>query len=126
MTTCNPANPITLEAAEDLSSLQYTYISLDSDGKAISPAAITAPIVGVVQNTPGIGEEALIVPMGSGGTSKIVLGATLAAGAKVSTEAATGKAIAAASTAEPAGLLLQGGVEDDLGEVLLSSQTVDA
>jgi ATP-dependent protease Clp ATPase subunit len=126
MVTANPTNNLPFEAAADFSSLRYRYVIADANGKAALPVAITNQVLGVIQNTPETGQEANVAPMGSGGSSKIVLGATLAAGAKVSMEAATGKAIAAASTATPAGTLLTGGDEDDLAEVLLVSQTPDA
>lgn len=126
MTTANPTNNLAFEAAQDFTNYRYSYVVADSNGKAALPSNGTNQVLGVIQNTPETGQEANVVPMGSGGTSKILLGATLAAGAKVSMEADTGKAVAAASGSTPAGTLLQGGAEDELGEVLLSSQTVDA
>jgi len=126
MTTFNPSQKVTKEAAKDFTDLRYTFVTIDTDGKVTTPSAITNQIFGVIQNEPVTGQAASIQPLGSGGTSLIVLGATLDEGVMVSTEAATGKAIAAASTAVPVGPLLQGGAEDEYGEVLLSSSTVDA
>ena len=126
MTTANPTNNLPFEAAKDFTSLRYTFVTLDSDGKVTTPDAITNQIVGIIQNTPETGQEANVAPLGSGGSSKIWLGATIASGAMISTEAATGQGIAAASTAIPVGPVLKGGADGEIGEVLLSSSTVDA
>jgi len=130
MTTCNPANPITLQAAASLVNYQYTFIMCDSAGKAALPTGTTVQCIGILQNAPASGEEAHILLVGSGGTSKVLLGATLDEGARVTHEYVSGtdcgKAKAAGSGLYPLGTLLQGGAEDELGEVILNSTTKDA
>ena len=112
-------------AAVDLSgaTAQNTIVALDSDGKVYLPDAITYQSFGVciqgdVTNQP--------CSIQISGIARVVLGATLTAGANVSAEADTGKAIAVASTAWSIGQLVEGGSEDDLGAVMLSSATVAA
>jgi hypothetical protein len=126
MTTHNPANPLTLEAAEDFTNFRYSLVVVDSDGKAALPSAATLAPFGVIQNTPITGGEAHILPLGSGGSSKIYLGATLDEGAMASMEASTGYAIAATSGSYRIGPVMQGGADTEVGEILLNTGTVDA
>jgi hypothetical protein len=122
---------ITLPADEDLSADQYRIVVLDAtSGKVRRPNAATDIPLGVLQNAPNaVDKPAVVVPIG-GGISKIQLGATLSIGAIVQCEYVSasdaGKAIAAVATGYPAGVLLEGGAEDELGTVLLSSITVKA
>lgn len=120
---------LTFPAAEDLSADKYRFVVLTSAGTVQRPDAATDIPIGVLQNAPDTAGKAATVRMMGSGASKIVLGATLAAGASVQPEyvGATdaGKAIAIVATGHPGGVLLQGGVEDDLGTVLLASITED-
>lgn len=130
MTTYNPGLAVSKEAAEDLSNDRYRFVVCDSDGKIKRPDNATTQPFGILQNAPVTGQPGSVLPIGCGGTSLIVLGATLDEGVMVTTEyvSATdaGKAKAAASGSYPVGPLLVGGAEDELGEVLLASQTVQA
>ena len=110
-------------AAQDLSAstVQNTIVALDSDGKVWLADAVTYQSFGVmiegdVTNQP--------VSIQVSGIARVVLGATLAVNANVGAEASTGKAIAIATTAWSIGHLIEGGSEDDLGSVMLSSATV--
>jgi len=80
---------VTLVAAADLSALQYTFVKLDSAGKAAAAAATDIPI-GVLQNAPTSGQEAEVLIVGG---TKIVAGAAISEGALVGTSS-TGKAVA--------------------------------
>lgn len=55
---------ITLVAGADLSALQYTFVKLDSTGKAVACAALTDKPIGVLQNSPTSGQEAEVVVIG--------------------------------------------------------------
>lgn len=81
---------VTLVAAADLSSKQYTFVKLDSDGKAAAAAAATDVPIGVLQNAPTAGQEAEILVIGG---TKIVAGAAIGEGSLVGTSSA-GKAVA--------------------------------
>ncbi len=126
MTTENVLLKVSFPANEDLSDDQYKFVVLDATAlKVRRPDAITDVILGVLQNAPESGEAASVAPLGCGGISKVVLGATLAAGALVGPEyndaADAGKAVAAVATnVGPCGVLLEGGDEDELGMVLLT------
>jgi len=120
---------LTFPAEEDLSNDQYRYVVLTATGTVQRPDAATDIPVGILQNAPAAGAAAVVRLLGSG-ASKVVLGATLATGARVAAEyvgaADAGKAIAPVATAYPAGQLLEGGAEDELGTVLLVPMTVQA
>lgn len=70
----------TYVADEDLSSNQYYGVALSDDRKVDLVDAITDKTVGVLLNTPGNEEEALVCVMGR---SPIKLGETVAAGAQI-------------------------------------------
>ena len=81
---------VTPVAAADLSALQYTFVKLDSAGKAAAASAATDIPIGVLQNAPTAGQEAEILVVGG---TKIVAGAAIGEGALVGTSS-TGKAVA--------------------------------
>jgi len=131
MTTENIVTSVTFEAAEDLSSDQYRFVVLDSDGKVERPNAATDVVIGVLQNAPESGQEARVALLGTGGISKVVLSATIATiGEIAATEfvsaADAGKAQVAVATQYPAGIFVSVGDEDDLGSIILTSATVKA
>jgi hypothetical protein len=81
---------VTLVAAADLSTKQYTFVKLDSSGLAAAAAAATDIPIGVLQNAPTAGQEAEVLIVGG---TKIVAGAAIGEGALVGTSS-TGKAVA--------------------------------
>lgn len=81
---------VTLVAAADLSAKQYTFVKLDSNGKAAAASGATDIPIGVLQNAPTAGQEAEVLVVGG---TKIVAGAAIGEGALVGTSAA-GKAVA--------------------------------
>lgn len=116
-------------ADEDLRQDRYKIVVLDATSlKVRRPNAATDIPFGILQNAPNVDEEADVAPIGCGGISKVVLGATLGAGAIIGIEyndaADAGKAVAAVATQYPVGPLLLGGDEDNLGTVLLTPLTV--
>lgn len=84
---------LTLVAAADLSAQQYRFVNLDGTGKA-ALAGAGAEAVGVLQNKPVANAEATVADIGGGGTSKVVAGAAIAAGARVASDA-SGRAVTA-------------------------------
>ena len=112
-------------AAVDLSgaTAQNTIVAINSAGKVYLPDAITYQSFGVCIDG-GVTDQPCSIQIS--GIARVVLGATLAVGANVGAEASTGKAIAVASTAWSIGQLVEGGSEDDLGAIMLSSATVAA
>jgi len=132
MATENKIIDITFKADEDLSNDQYRIVVLDAtSGKVRRPNAATDIPLGVLQNAPAAADDAAVVrPIGCGGISKVQLGATIGIGVIIGCEYVSasdaGKAIAAVATMYPVGVLLEGGVEDDLGSALLAPLTVKA
>ena len=110
-------------AAQDLSAAasQNTIVALDSDGKVWLADAVTYQSFGVLIDGDVANQPCSIQ---ISGIARVVLGATLAVGANVGAEADTGKAIAVTTTAWSIGQLVEGGAEDELGSVMLSSATV--
>ncbi len=80
----------TWPAGADLTAKKYYLVKLNATKQAILGAVATDSLIGVIQNKPKITEGALIR---FGGTSKVVAGAAIAVGARVTTNAA-GQAIA--------------------------------
>ena len=85
---------LTLEAAADLSTLQYTVMRVSAANKCnVASLATQSTIVGVLQNKPKSGEFATVAFLGK---SKCVAGGTLTAGAPVTING-SGRAIAVTS-----------------------------
>jgi len=81
---------ITLVAAADLSTKQYTFVKLDASGLAAAATGATDIPIGVLQNAPIAGQEAEVLVVGG---TKIVAGAAFGEGTLIGTSAA-GKAVA--------------------------------
>jgi hypothetical protein len=86
MATYSDAHRLTLEAADDLSTHQYKFVALGAStktGKAVLAATAGMVTLGVLYNKPKAGEEALII---SGGKVKVKTGASVSAGAAITTD----------------------------------------
>lgn len=79
-----PGFKFSLEAGADLSAGQYHFVKLDANGLAVLCAAITDKPVGVLQNDPGLGEEAEIMATG---ITKMSADAAVAIGNEIGTSA---------------------------------------
>jgi len=64
---------IRFDAGEDLSSSQYRFMELNSDGEAILAGATGGYAVGILQNTP---EEGYAAAVRVDGVSKLAIGST--------------------------------------------------
>lgn len=84
----NSAVKITLVAGEDLSAKQYYFVKINTSGQAVLCAAVTDKPIGVLQNDPASGEEAVVTVVGG---TKVVGGAALDEGTQIGT-VASGKA----------------------------------
>lgn len=74
----------TLTAAADLSSKQYHFVSLASSTTVNVCSAITNSPIGILQNKPESGEQAIVAVSG---ISKVVADGTIAAGNFIGTSA---------------------------------------
>lgn len=108
--------PITRPAAGDLSAALYKFMKVDSSGNATTCTVLGELAVGVLQNKPNA--AGLAAELQIDGVAKVVAGATIAAGAKVSSKA-DGTAITSISTYHVQGVAMKGGVAGDIIEVLL-------
>lgn len=121
MATENAILRISHPAAEDLSNDQFRIVVLDS-GEVRRPDATTDIPFGVLQNAPKQGEAASVTVIG---VSKIVFGETVAENEWIKLEYVSasdaGKGLDADAALDLAiGRCLNGGNEDELGEILLS------
>lgn len=108
-----PFNKISLEAGASFAAARYTFVTVNTSGKAIGAVA-GGKIVGVVQDTTPAGGAA---PITAAGITFIKLGGTVASGALVEV-GANGTAITNdAGTA--VGICLVGGASGEYGSILL-------
>lgn len=107
---------ITRPAGGDLSTKQYLFVELGTGGTVTATNADTDIPLGILQNDPDAANRAATV--GVLGVSKVVLGATIAAGVKVG-PGSDGRAVATVSAKHVAGILITGGDANEIGEVLL-------
>jgi hypothetical protein len=84
----NSAVKITLVAGADLSANQYYFVKINTSGQAVLCSGATDKPIGVLQNDPASGEEAVITVVGG---SKVVASASIDEGVLIGT-AASGKA----------------------------------
>jgi len=96
-----------LIAGEDLSSSQFKFVTLESDGQVDLADSAGENCMGVVINDPASGGEATVVVSGK---TVVTAGGTIAAGAAIATDA-SGDAVTAASTNIIMGYALEAGVD---------------
>ena len=125
MTTENGILDLPFEAAEDLSSDQYKFVVLTSQGKVRRPDSETEALLGILQNAPALGAAASVRILG---TSKLQANDALAIGVFVKAEyvaaADAGKAKDATATLAYCRAIVidSTSAEDDLASVLLCGQ----
>jgi hypothetical protein len=105
---------ITLEAGADLSTKQYFFVSMSSDGQ-VDPTGDGASAIGVLQNDPAAAGRAAEVAIG--GRTMVSAGGTIAAGAAVASDAA-GEAVTAATGDVILGTALEGASDGDICAIL--------
>lgn len=109
-----------IEAGGDLSSDIYKFVAIAADGQVdLAGAGVDAH--GVLQGNPDAAGKAATVAFA--GISKVILGATVAAGAKVMANA-SGLGITATATNHVLGVCVVGGDVNEIGEVLLGTSHV--
>lgn len=106
-----------LKAAADLSAKQFTFVNVDSSSEVAANTTEGEVCSGVLQDAPDA--QGKTASPAYDGVTKIVLGATVAAGAHVMSDT-TGRAIAATTAKFIMGTILEGGDADEIGTLLLS------
>ena len=110
-------------AAEDLSSYQYRFVHLATDTTVDLLDGATEYPIGILQNAPESGEEAIVRVEG---TSKLVVNGSMAVGTRVKAEYVGAADNGKGDAADTDGDIVRGtcikasGAEDDVGGVLLS------
>ena len=97
----------TFIAGEDLSSSQFKFVTLESDGQVDLADSAGENCIGVVINDPASGGEATVVVSGK---TVVTSGGTIAAGAAVATDA-SGDAVTATTNNIIMGYALEAGVD---------------
>jgi len=86
MAAYSDAHRLSLVAGADLRTHQYKFVALGSSGtagQAVLAGTAGMPTLGVLVNKPNTGEEALII---TGGKVKVKAGASISAGALITTD----------------------------------------
>ena len=110
----------TFSASADLSSSQYYFVKMSGDNTVTVCAAVTDKPIGVLQNKPASGEQAIVRVFG---VSKVSADATLAAGDIVGSSAdGQGQPVVAGTetTVYNCGQALTGGAAGTLQSVLVT------
>lgn len=97
----------TFIAGEDLSSAQFKFVTLESDGQIDLADAAGENAIGVLLNDPASGEAATVAVSGK---VMVTSGGTIAAGAQIQTDA-SGDALTAASGDVVLGYALEAAVD---------------
>lgn len=124
MATENKILDVSVAAAEDLSSDQYTFVVLTSSGVR-RPDSETETLYGILQNAPESGDAAVVRLIG---ISKLAVNAALSVGDFVKAEyvgasdAGKGKSASGALAYARAMVLEASSAEDDMATVLLIDQ----
>lgn len=115
MAVTNHGDKHSLRAAADLSTKKFYILKQTADDAVNLAAAATDILLGTLNNKPSMGETASVARFRGGATVKVILGATLARGARITSDA-NGKAIAATAGQKYFATLLHGGVANDIVE----------
>lgn len=115
MAVTNHGDRHSLSAAADLSAKKFYIVKQTTDTAVNLASAGTDDLLGTLNNKPVSGETASISRFRGGSTVKVILGATLARGARITSDA-NGKAAASATGQKFWARLLQGGVLNDIVE----------
>ena len=116
MATEEARHLISLQAGQDLSAKQYFFVSVSSDGQ-IDPTGNGGAAAGVLQNDPSAAGRAATVCIG--GVTKVSVGATVAAGAAIASDAA-GECVPAASGDAILGTALEAGTDGTIISILFN------
>lgn len=114
MATQDNALLVTLEAGQDLSTKQFYFVSVASDGQ-IDPTGDGLDADGVLQDTPAAAGRAALVAIA--GKVKVVCGGVVTRGGPVASDA-SGKAVNAATGDIILGVALETGADGRIIEIL--------
>jgi len=108
---------LTFKAAEDLSSAQFYFVSLDADGK-VQACGANGLAIGILQNAPDAEDKAALVRLL--GTSKLVMNETCDEGEWITSTASGDGEVADAADEYCGAIALEAATaQDDIIEVLI-------
>jgi len=118
---------LTFTAGEDLRSYQYYAVYLSADNTVSVCTTGHVDPVGILQNDPNTGEEAVVRPVSCGGTTKVKVGGAVTYGVRciVATDGMI-EAVGALHQTEQiiCGIMLaDAGADGDIAEMLLSHES---
>jgi len=125
MAVDNKLETISLEAGQDLSTFQYRFVALASDGQIDPVGTAGAKAIGILQDKPSAVGQAGCVAVPGTGFSKVELGATVAQGAEVASDN-VGRAVTAVSGNVILGICTIGGAVGDIGACTLAPAYIKA
>jgi len=108
------------EAGADLSASQYKAVKLNSAGKVVAIAAATDTVIGVLADTPTLGQAALVI---NAGFTRCKLSGTVAAGDYLKIDA-DGDFVVAASGELAHAIALEAGATGDFCQAVLTTVTL--
>jgi hypothetical protein len=114
MAVNNSQTCVTLEAGANLSTKQYLFVSIASDGQ-VDPTGDGLSAVGVLQNDPAAAGRAAEVCIG--GLTKVKTGGQVAAGAAVASDA-NGAAVTAGTGDVILGTAVDGGASGSIISII--------
>ena len=121
MATNSTLQCVAYAAGADLSAKQFTFVKLSADETVVTAAADGIDAIGILQNTPKLGQAASVA---FSGQSKVVFAAAVASG-NVTCDAA-GKVVASATGKTTLGVVSDGVAKDSIGSILLVNKGVSA
>lgn len=104
---------VSVEAGSDLSSSQYLFVSVATDGQ-VDVSGNGAAAFGVLQNKPAAAGRPAEVAIG--GLTKVTFGATVDEGQEVASDA-SGKCVPLATGDVCLGIAVKGGAADEIGTI---------
>lgn len=122
MATDNVGLDLTLISAADFTASQFLCASVNSSGRAVLADADDLNQIGVIQNNPPSGQATTVRIFG---VTRAVYGGTVAAGARVTSNAA-GRIVAATTGQQVIGIALVSGVTGDIGRILFQPRQTAA
>ena len=111
---------ITLPGLGDLSSEQFTIMTIDTNGRvkqADDADDAAEPMLGVLQNKPAATDREAVVRIS--GVAKVVFGATLSEGTWVTCDS-TGEAVASVANDNSIGFTIDAGADGEIGRIVIA------
>ncbi|WP_157929175.1 hypothetical protein [Mycobacteroides abscessus] len=118
MAAVQPGERYSAPAAADLSTKRYHLVKFDDNQNIVLATAATDAILGVLDNSPKLGQTADVVLVNGSGSFKVKLGANTSARAYL-TANGDGEAIGTTTTGNRViGRLVRTGVENEIAEYI--------